>query len=276
MPDTALATEIEYVDAEMNYVVDDGVPLVMYVDWPERQHEAHMPTYAQHVVRIRNGRPQRDEFRLEVHGFAFVDHHSKMKDFYDSDEVTRVYYPETAALIAKHSGANRVEVFDHTIRAADKGLAEQRQVRRPVLGVHNDYTDQSAQQRLRDILPDESEELMKRRFAIIQVWRPIVAPVEMDPLGICDGRSIPARGFIKLQRRYPYRTAETFHIAYHPDHKWYFFPAMTPDEAVVFKVFDSDPSAGPRFTAHSAFADPTSKPDARPRESIEMRALAFF
>ena len=276
MPDTALGQDIDYVDAEVNYVVDDGIPLVMYVDWPEREHEAHMPTYEQHVVRMWNGRKSDENFQLGVHGFGFVNRATAVGNFYDGDEVKRVYYPEVAALIAEHSGATHVEVFDHTIRAADQNIVEEQHVRKPVMGAHNDYTDASARRRLRDILPEEADELLTRRFAIIQVWRPIVAPVEMDPLGICDGRTIPAQGFVKLQRRYPYRTAETFHIAFHPDHKWFYFPTMTPSEAIVFKVFDSDASAGPRFTAHSAFVDPTSLPDARPRESIEMRALAFF
>ena len=43
-----------------------------------------------------------------------------------------------------------------------------------------------------------------------------------------------------------------------------------------FKVFDSDASAGVRFTAHTSFDDPTTRPDAKIRESIEMRAFAFY
>jgi hypothetical protein len=51
---------------------------------------------------------------------------------------------------------------------------------------------------------------------------------------------------------------------------------MARNEAIVFKVFDTDADAGVRFTAHTAFDDPTTRPDAKMRESIEMRALVFY
>src|SRR5690554_2614421 len=125
---------------------------------------------------------------------------------------------------------------DEQARAAAKA-------RPPVKGVHNDYTDRSAPQRLRDILGDvEAEKRMRKRWAIVQIWRPIRRPVMVDPLGICDGRSIPQTGFIRVERRYRDRTAEVYHIAHNPAHVWYWFPQMKRTEALVFKVFDSDTS----------------------------------
>jgi hypothetical protein len=146
-----------------------------------------------------------------------------------------------------------------------------------VKSVHNDYTEKSAPVRLREIVGDaEAERRLKKRWAIIQVWRPIRGKVLIDPLGICDGRSIPQRGFIKVERRYQYRTGEVYHIAHNPAHEWFYFPQMTRDEALVFKVFDSDAGKPSRFTAHSAFDDPATPADAPPRESIETRTFAFF
>jgi hypothetical protein len=143
--------------------------------------------------------------------------------------------------------------------------------------VHNDYTENSAPRRLRDILGgDAAEKRLAKRYAIIQVWRPIRRKVVIDPLAICDARTIPQEGFILLQRRYSYRTAEVYHIAYHPSHLWYYFPQMERDEALVFKVFDSDAGKTARFTAHTAFDDPNTPTDAWPRESIETRTFAFF
>ena len=176
----------------------------------------------------------------------------------------RVYYPEIEALIKRESGAQRVVVFDHTIRTPDDSRHAERWIRQTVKSVHNDYTERSAPKRVRDILPDEANRRLKRRFEIIQVWRSIAPRVESEPLAMCDGRSIPEVGFIRNERRYRNRTAETYHIAYNPAHRWFYFPYMTRNEALVFKVFDSDPSAGVRFTAHSAFDDPTTAPDAKP------------
>ena len=45
---------------------------------------------------------------------------------------------------------------------------------------------------------------------------------------------------------------------------------------ILLKCYDSKEDGRARFTAHSAFEDPTSAPDAAPRESIEVRALVFW
>ena len=274
---TAEKPSVDTIRANFNYVIPTGKPAIRYIDWPEMEHNAVPPPYEQHEMAIRNGRPLRDTFRLDMHGFVFVEHHTKVKDFTDEAERKRVYDPEVQALIKKHSGASDVVVFDHTIRITDDESQRVSGARPTVKGVHNDYTERSAPIRLREIVGDaEAERRMKKRWAIIQMWRPIRGPVMIDPLGICDGRSIPQKGFIRVERRYKYRTGEVYHIAHDPKHEWFYFPYMERDEALVFKVFDSDTSKLSRFTAHSAFDDPATPADAPPRESIETRTFAFF
>jgi hypothetical protein len=263
--------------ARFNYIVDTGVPPVRYIDWPEMADKAVPPQYQQYEMTVRDGRPMRETFEFDVHGFVFVEHRTQVRDFTDEAERKRVYDPEVQALIKKHSGACDVVVFDHTIRVSDEAQQQATNARPTVKGVHNDYTEASAPRRLREIVGDaEAERRMKKRWAIVQVWRPIRGKVLIDPLGICDGRSIPREGFIRVERRYKYRTGEVYHIAHHPAHVWYYFPHMERDEALVFKVFDSDAAKPSRFTAHSAFDDPATPPDAPPRESIETRTFAFF
>ena len=276
MAETALHSEIDFVEADMNYIVDDGIPPVRYVDWPEEEHKAPRPAYETRRMRVENGRTCGVDFTLPTRGFRFLAQTPAIEDFYDEEEILRVYYPETEALIKQQSGAKRVYVFDHTLRTGDESKLAERWIRNPVHGVHNDYTEKSAPQRVRDFLPDEADELLKHRFGIIQTWRPINKPVESEPLALIDGSTIPEIGFIPYQRRYKDRTGETYHISYSAEHRWYYFPHMTRDEVIVFKVFDTDRGAGVRFTAHSAFTDPTSPPDAGIRESIEMRALVFY
>jgi hypothetical protein len=263
------------IKAKMNYIVDTGTPPVRYIDWPEMAHKAIDPVYEEKEVAIRNGRPVRDSFKLDTHGFVFADHHTTMKDFTGEAERKSVYEREVQELVKKHSGAS--QVFDHTIRVGDEKVRQSTGARPPVKGVHNDYTEASAPVRLREIVgEDEAARRMKKRWAIIQVWRPIRGDVLIDPLGICDGRTIPQKGFILVQRRYKYRTGEVYHIAYNPEHVWYYFPKMTRNEAMVFKVFDTDQRVSTRFTAHSAFDDPDTPPNAPPRESIETRTFAFW
>ncbi len=265
------------IRAKFNYIVDTGVPPVRYIDWPEMEHKAIPPQYRQYEMTVQNGRPLRRTFEFDAHGFVFTDHRTQVKNFADDAERARVYDPEVQALIKQHSGASEVIVFDHTIRVSDEEMQKAVDARPTVKSVHNDYTEASAPRRLREIAGDEeAERRFKKRWAIVQVWRPIRGKVLIDPLAICDGRSIPQQGFIRVERRYKYRTGEVYHIAHNPAHEWFYFPQMTRDEALVFKVFDSDTSKPSRFTAHSAFDDPATPADAPPRESIETRTFAFF
>jgi hypothetical protein len=265
------------IRASFSYIVDTGVPPVRYIDWPEMEHKAVPPQYRQYEMTVHDGRPLVGTFDLDTHGFVFAAHHTEVRDFTDEAERSRVYDAEIQALIKKHSGASSVVVFDHTIRVGDEQAQSALGARPPVKGVHNDYTETSAPRRLREIVGDEeAERRFRKRWAIIQVWRPIRGRVLIDPLGICDGRSIPQKGFILVERRYKYRTGEVYHIAYNPAHKWFYFPQMERNEALVFKVFDSDTGKPSRFTAHSAFDDPNTPPNAPPRESIETRTFAFW
>jgi hypothetical protein len=232
--------------------------------------------YHPHKMKIYNGRAIIDQLSLEREGFIFVTHETKMKNFYDEGEIRDRYYPETEALVKRTSGATRVVVFDHTLRSADPATREEKQISGPVRNAHNDYTDWSGPQRVRDLLPGEADDLLKRRFAIVQTWRPINKPVQREPLAIADARTIGTKEMVPSARIYPDRVGETAHMTFNPDHVWYYFPNMQRNEAIVFKTFDSARDGRARWTAHCAFDDPTSPTDAPPRESIEMRTLAFF
>jgi len=271
-----LDVEPDTIEATLNYIVDDGSKVFTIVAAPGGSDTRSGGTPDPHRVAIHNGRPLAERFALERNGFRFVRHDTKVKDFYDEDEIARVYYPEMVELIKAESGAKRVVVFDHTLRTADSEMRESKKIRDVVSRVHNDYTEWSAPQRVRDILPDEAEELLQRRFAIIQTWRPIRHPVETNPLAMADAQTLAPDDMIVSERRAPGRIGQTYAIRYNPAHKWYWFPRMRREEAYVFKVFDSMKDGRARWTAHTAFEDPTTPPNARPRESIEIRTMAFF
>jgi hypothetical protein len=265
---------IDKIEATMNYVVDDGSKIFTITANPGGTDVRSGGTPDARRVTVYNGRDR--DFDLERDGFRFVHHDTQVKDFFDPAEIKRTYYPEMVELIKRESGAKRVVVFDHTLRTADDALREQKQIREVVRRVHNDYTEWSGPQRVRDIMGDEADTLLKGRFAIIQVWRPIRHPVETHPLAIADARTILPENFIISERRYPDRVGQTYAITYNPGHKWFWFPRQRREEAIVFKVYDSLKDGRARWTAHTAFDDPTTPPNARPRESIEIRTLAFF
>jgi hypothetical protein len=264
------------LETTLNYIVDDGTKVFTVTAGPGGQDVRSGGTPDPRRMVIHNGRPHAADFALERDGFRFLRHDTKMADFFDEDEIKRVYYPEMVALIKAESGAKRVVVFDHTLRTADDELRESKKIREVVRRVHNDYTEWSGPQRVRDLLPDEADELLKRRFAIIQVWRPIRHPVETFPLAIADARSLSPDNLVISERRYPGRVGQTYAITFNPAQKWFWFPRMRRDEALIFKTYESLTDGRARWTAHTAFDDPTAPPHARPRESIEIRALAFF
>jgi len=81
--------------------------------------------------------------------------------------------------------------------------------------------------------------------------------------------------FVETDLRYPGRVGEIYSVTGRDSHRWYYYPAQRADEVLLLKCYDSDTQRA-SFTAHSAFDDPTSPADAAPRESIEVRTLAFF
>ena len=275
-PQTVTAAP-ESIEGVLNYLSENTEAPASYGGMSQKEADRKRKgKYEGHKVTIRNARLMADTLSLEREGFVLVPHDTQMKDFYDEEEVRTVYYKETEELVKKTSGAKRVVVFDHTLRSGDEATREAKQVGGPVRGAHNDYTDWSGPQRVRDILPDEAEELLKGRFGVIQTWRPINRPVIRDPLAIADAQSTDMEGAIPTARIYPDRRGETLHYTFIPKHRWYYFPHMERNEAVVFKTFESEKDGRARWTLHCAFDDPDTPADAPHRESIEMRTLAFF
>jgi hypothetical protein len=267
----------EAIEAELSYLADPGARLVTQVAAPGgRDRRLTGDNSETRRITIRNGRPLADRFAFEREGFRFVTHPTQVADFFDENTVRRVYYPECVELIKQVSGAKRVVVFDHTLRTASEALRETRKIRDIVSRVHNDYTEWSGPQRVRDIMGEEAAALLKGRFAIIQVWRPVNHPVESHPLAICDAQTVRPETLVVNERHYQDRVGQTYAITFDPGQRWYWFPKMRPDEALVFKVYESLRDGRARWTAHTAFADPAAPPHARPRESIEIRTLAFF
>jgi len=264
------------ITAGIPYTVKSGEKLVNETFGPNNIRRRRTGTHELRPMRIRDGRPLAGRLSLDEHGFVFVEHRTRVTDFFDPDQLKAVYYPEVERLIREVSGASRVVLFDHTLRSGDEGEREARLVREPVLSAHNDYTEWSGPQRVRDILPDEAERLLSGRFAIIQVWRAINQPIQSNPLAIADAKSVAFEDLMLAERRYPGRVGQTYRLMYNPNHRWYYFPRMRRDEALVFKVYDSAKDGRARFTPHTSFDDPQSPPGAPPRQSIEARALAFF
>jgi hypothetical protein len=220
-------------------------------------------------------------FSADKEGFSVHDFKTEY-EVWDYDEGVRAsFYPGIVDVLKTTTGAQRVLVFDHTIRTkanADKKLTDEKKTsqRAPVMIVHCDYTSESGSLRVRQLLEDEADDLLSRCVAFFNVWKPIHRVVEEYPLAMCDVTSAPPEDLFKLYLRYRDRTGENYIMSHSNSHKWWYFPQMTPEKVILLKTYDSEMDGRARCVGHTAFEDPTTKPDAPVRESVEIRTIAFF
>jgi hypothetical protein len=281
MGETAIEA-LGHIEAPLNYLAFTGERPVAYayepppgVPWATGEPEPHKAT-------IHDLRPVAQELTLDNAGFQLLNHQSAVKNFWDEAELQRVYYPEAIDLLKRATGATRVHIFDHTLRRRVPGIANDRAAprdipRQPATRVHVDQTATSGVTRLQHAFPDEADELLRHRVAIVNLWRPIRSPLLDAPLAVCDARSVAPRDLIPSDLLYRDRCGETYNVTYSPQHRWFYVPAMRSDEVLLLKCFDSlDDGEVARFAPHTAFIDPTTPADAPPRESLELRTYLFF
>ena len=273
------------VQATFNFTKDLGSKLTeLYLYDHPASKDAHAPADDPQKVTIYSGWARGvDSFSADKEGFSLHPFSTQFTQWEDQAVVSEKFYPEIVSFVKESTGAKRVLVFDHTIRTVanqNKKLTDQTNTtqRAPVQIVHCDYTSESGPTRVKQLLPDEATDLLSRRVAFYNVWKPIHNIVLERPLAMCDMSTSPPPGddFFKLHLRYQDRNGENYVMKYNEKHKWYYFPEMTPEQVLLLKTFDSEMDGRARFVAHTAFEDPTSKPDAPMRESVEIRTIAFF
>lgn len=264
----AIATTLEYLCPTTQrprtwmYAPPDGQP-------------AENADYVRKSVTIHDARGTATS--LEREGYTLRHAPSTLGDFGDKEDIVRHYYPEMAQLALSVSGASEAFVFDHLVRQRQPGMPQafgRIAGQRPGAAgrVHCDFTATSAQRRLLLELGPRAEQV--RRYAILNLWRSIRHPVLDAPLAMCDARTVAARDLIASDIIYPERTGEIYQLLHNPEHAWSYFPAMTRDEVLIFKQFDSATPAC--HTPHAAFEHPSAPPDAPPRVSIEIRCLLIY
>jgi len=229
-----------------------------------------------HNVLVHDARAVAGQLSLDREGFLLLNRGTAVTNFYDAAQIASIYYPECERLMKEATGATRVVAFDHIVRNEAKAAIPGSGVKLPSTRVHNDYTASSSPQRVRDLLGDDAEELLKHRYAIVNLWRPIAGPLLRNPLALCDATSLAQENLVASDLRYRDRVGETYSVTYNPAQRWFYFPHMQADEFVLIRCFDSSLQGPARFSAHGGFEDPQTPEGAPPRESIEVRTLVFF
>lgn len=217
---------------------------------------------------------------LDVEGFRLIEHRSQVTDFTDGGQIAETYYRESSLLARALTGARLAMVFDHLVR--------QREPDRPALGfgregaapaavgrVHNDYTEASGRRRLARQCPGMDAREFTGRFAIVNLWRPLVDVVRDTPLAVCDARSVSDAERVAADIHYPQRSGEIYLHTHSPAHRWHYAPRMGRHEVLAFKSYDSATDVA-RFTPHAAFDEPDVPAGTPPRRSIEVRVLLIY
>ena len=263
-----------------NYTRRDGAMPEVYFYDPAPGTKIRDPGDDPQAMPVRSGWDQGEAFELDRHGFALREFRARHSDWSDDAATRRDFYPEVVDLVKRTVGARDVLVFDHTIRAmrnekqqTDEATTTQRA---PVMLVHCDYTDNSGPTRVRQLKGGEADALLQRRVAFYNVWKPLHRKVEERPLAMCDVTSASRDDFVTMGLRYRERDGEIYVMRHSPRHDWVYFPQMTQDQVIFLKTYESETDGRARFVGHSAFLDPTTRPDAPFRESVEIRTIAFF
>lgn len=275
-PAAASAHGPDAVEARVQYVIPAVVKPFSYEYEPPRGVPLRTAQFVASRVLVHDARRLAAPASLDAEGFALHRQATRVNDFYDEAEVRDVYYPEVERLLKDATGARSILIFDHTVRGSVPCERIGTAVKEPVHRVHNDYTPRSGVRRLKDLLPARTaRRLLEHRILEINAWRPIRGPVRTMPLAVCDAGSMRPEDFVACDLIYRDRVGEIHYVAYSKRHRWYYYPDMQRDEVLLLKCFDSEPARG-RTGSHTAFEHPDTPPDAPPRESIEVRAFAFF
>lgn len=239
----------------------------------------HVGNFVMREVQIHDARRDKSASSLDTQGFRLVSRDTAVDDFHDDAQVASIYHEEVRSLLIEETGAKRIEIFDDTRRSSSVESQKALGIREPADIVHNDYTARSGVKRLRDYFADEpaaAERLLERRFAIVNVWRSIAGTVRNHPIVVCDARTVGADELVSVERRAEERIGELQVALHGTGQRWYYYPDMQMNEALLLKTFDSETDGRARFTLHSSCAIPGAPEAAPARESIETRCLVFF
>ena len=274
---TDSATALPTVEAEMNFTVRSAEKPKVIMSVDQAQPNKRTGEYALTRVPIADARALSQAPQLDREGFELITSRTKVTDFYDEQQIKDIYYPEVIALLKAETGATDVHIFDHTLRVQDDKKRTEQGTRLPVPIVHNDYTEWSGPQRVRDVLePEKSQRYLSGRFSMVNVWRSFGESAERFPLAAADGRTMTEDDYIGVDMVYSDRVGEIYQNAYSDAQRWYYFSNMTPDEAILLKCFDTARDGRTRYTAHSGFENASAPAGTPPRESIEVRTLLSF
>ena len=261
-----------YIDTTMNYLKPDGTKPVL-----SAMGESHI-AFETFDVRIEDARSRMDRMSLDVEGISVVDIDSKIKNFYDDDEVRTGFYDEITDVVEQCTGTRDIFILGHQQRSFAGSNAGGAPIGAPAFFVHTDWTESSGFQLARDFHPAfrDEDHSADRRFVLLTLWKPIVGPVRHHPIAICDAQTVEQQELVATDLNLRDFSIEIYTVTHSDSHSWYYISDMAPTEIAVFKGYDSERDGPCCFTPHTAFQVPDLPPNTPGRESIEVRAVAVY
>jgi hypothetical protein len=290
-------SDVRTIETDITYVASGSFINRRFVA-PGIEHNTGR--YETHRVKVRDGRDVQNAFSLERQGFVLADYPSKVSNFFDREEVDRIYPTEVTEIVKSLTGADHVVPLGWMVRTSGDlskhlrqtvGYTHRGGVQPPAAEAHVDFTPDRAAPMARALYQKAFPNGKGySRFISSSLWRAFSEPPQDYPLAVCDARSVgreegvPNTMFVvdKLPDEQAMlapmpdedqRPAAAI-FRYNANHRWWYFSNMTRDEVLLFKFHDSAPGTALR-TPHTAFRD-SSFANAKPRESIEFRTMAFF
>ncbi|KAK8075549.1 hypothetical protein PG997_010212 [Apiospora hydei] len=192
-------------------------------------------------IEVTNIRGSEDSFLLDVHGFQLAKHETSMspRDF-DSLEGRERYASEIESFLKALLGAKDVRMMHYKVRDRTSPTEQDAEKEDSIRG--RPIPDASADGALRRIQlqwPLEAEELQKRRFQILNLWRPLKSPLRDWPMAFCDVRTVEAEDIVLADQISPGFQGENTLLYFNPKHRFYYVSEQKQDEVWVFKQFDS-------------------------------------
>ncbi|NGY07007.1 CmcJ/NvfI family oxidoreductase [Solimonas terrae] len=244
--------------------------------------QTYMPLES-HEITIRDARPIRDQFDLDVQGFALFDHKSSVTHLREPKKLDATYHEEVGSFIKSLSGADVVLPYRIYLqcRLSQRAPGENGDATtRPAGFAHADITEKTFHDWVRWVQDDENTKVPSfKRAALYQTWRAVSEPPHDYPLTLADARHTKTGQYVVMDNitslETDDHTVETRLGLYDPAQRWYYFSNMRESELLVFKGYDSRYN-DTQTVLHTGFDNTALHPNASPRESIEARFFAFW
>ncbi|MEL7463416.1 MAG: CmcJ/NvfI family oxidoreductase [Pseudomonadota bacterium] len=255
--------------ATVNYHVHKPERQAFHIDARGEVGKLISPELAPTDVAVLDERAGEAAVAFARDGVEFAAAPTGVETFGESENWRGRYDAELTDLLSARVGAEEVVIFDHTVRVDDPNSD-----RTPARNVHSDYSRKGAENRLIDVLgPERAAMWSAGRYAFVNIWRPVDAPINSAPLGFVRPASVAEEDWILLDLIYPDRVGGIMGLAANPSHEWIYRAKMRPDEVAYFNIYDNQ---GRPSIAHSALDMVEDPAVTTIRNSIESRTVIRY